>query len=361
MNWIKENKSLAAVLGVMIVGALALGAWLFMSYSSYTSKREEWEQISNDIKRLEGEKLYPNAENAAEKERLVTEYSDQVGLLRTALLLPTVQKEIKPLSETEFQALLKERVNAVRAEAKDKMSLPADFALGFSEYTASLPRSADVAAELGVHLDVMEKLVSTFIDSGVASLDTFERLPLPSEKGETQQPQQQAPASVGTGRNRGSRKNDNAKKTLITEEQAAEPVLDRYTVKAFLTTDQAPFQAVINTLSNPAKMPHFVVVRLLRIENEQSEGKLKEEVRSATRQTSNENLTSEEGAAPTAAAATTAAGPRTITPPAPMPKDAVPIMGEEKLKVYLEIDYIRFRPAAQEQAGEKTAATASAN
>lgn len=360
MNWIKENKSLAAVFGVMIVGALALGAWVFMSYSTYTGKREEWNQLSGEIKRLEGEKLYPNKENSDEKERLVTEYSDQVDLLRTALLQPKVQREIKPLSETEFQARLKERVNAVRGAAKDKMTLPAEFALGFSEYTASLPRSADVAAELGVQLDVIENIINTFIESGVTSLDSFERTQLPSERGETQQAQPANAANNKAGnRNAGRNNAPNNQKKLITEEQAAEPVLDRYTMKAFLTTDQAPFQAVINALSDPAKTSDFVVVRLLRIENEQAEGKLKEEVRSATRNLTSENQPGEESETPAPEGA--AAGARTINAPAPLPKDAVPIMGEEKLKVYLEIDYIRFRPAAQDVSGDKAAATASAN
>lgn len=356
MNWIKENKSLAAILGVMIVGALALGAWLFMSYSAYTAKREEWDTAVGDIKRLEGERLYPNAENAAEKEKLVTEYSEQVNLLRGALLLPAVQKEIKPLSETEFQALLKDRVNAVRAAATDKMTLPGEFALGFGEYTASLPRSAQVAAELGVHLDVMEKLVTAFIDSGVTSLDSFDRAPLSIEKGEPAPPPQ---AATPARNNRNNRNNRNAKgkKTLITEAAAAEPVLDRYTVKAFLTTDQAPFQAVMNTLSDPAKMPDFLVVRLLRVENEQAEGKLKEEVRSATRPMSVEGEV--DASVPDAAAA--ADGARTITAPTPLPKDAVPIMGEEKLKVYLEIDYVRFRPAVEEGAEESAPAATAAN
>jgi hypothetical protein len=349
MNWIKENKSLAAVFGVMIVGAIALGVWLYSSYAGYTAKREEWDTTHAQIKRLESEKLYPNPANAAEKEQLVTEYAQQVELLRTALLDPSVQQGIKSLSETEFQARLKERVNAVRAAANGNMTLPDNFALGFEEYTGSLPRSADVAAELGLHLDVIEKLVTTLVESGVKSLDGFERAPLPNEKGNPPAPKAAAAAP---------QKAKGGKKPLISEETAAEPVLDRYTVKMFLTADQAPFQAVLNTLSDPAKMPHFVVVRLLRVENEQTESPLKEAIRSQARGANSGDGSIPDGSSD-APAPSVAGAARVITPPAALPADAVTVMGAELLKVYLEIDYIRFRPAAIEAAeGQTTAAVA---
>jgi hypothetical protein len=51
-----------------------------------------------------------------------------------------------------------------------------------------------------------------------------------------------------------------------------------------------------------------------------------------------------------------------ITAPKPAPPDAFDIMGRELLKVYLEVDYIRFRPAAtvedEETSGEDASATA---
>ena len=33
MNWIKQNKKLASILGVMIAGALGLGVWLYLAWS----------------------------------------------------------------------------------------------------------------------------------------------------------------------------------------------------------------------------------------------------------------------------------------------------------------------------------------
>lgn len=36
MDWIRANKSLAAILGVAIAGALGLGVYVWLSYSSYS-------------------------------------------------------------------------------------------------------------------------------------------------------------------------------------------------------------------------------------------------------------------------------------------------------------------------------------
>lgn len=340
----KQNKSLAAVFIVMIVGALGLGYLLFDSYSTYASKKGEWDTTQDSLKRVEGAKLYPNEANSKEKEKRVLEYSENVNALRNALLDPGVQQSVKPLTETEFQAKLKDRVNVVK-KAADAQGIkpPADFALGFAEYTNSLPRSAEVAAELGLHLDVMEKLFSTLVNSGVKSVEVFERSVLPTEKAP---PAVEEPEKKPRNNNRS---NNRAKKPIITEEAAAAPVLDRYTTKVMFTSDQAPLQSVINTLSDPAKMPHFMVVRLLRIENEQQEGPIKSAVEDMVRQISTGMNTST--AAPGAAIAQ-----NVIAPPAPLPPDAVTIMGNEMLKVYLEVDYIRFRPATEEGEGQDSAA-----
>lgn len=321
----------------MIVGVLGLGFFLFQSYSAYTSNKEEWDNTQNELKRVEGAKLYPDADNSKEKEKRVVEYSENVNALRNALLDPAVQQPVKALSETEFQAKLKDRVNAVK-KAADAQGIkpPADFALGFGEYTASLPRSAEVAAELGLHLDVMEKLFGALVDSGVKSIEMFERAALPGEKAPT-------PEADATKPKPNNRPRNQSKKPIITEEAAAAPVLDRYTAKIMFTSDQAPLQSVINTLSDPAKMPHFMVVRMLRIENEQKEGPLKTAVEDMVKQASHETSSSSTSEA--------AIAQNVIVAPAPLPPDAVTIMGNEMLKVYLEVDYIRFRPSAEEAAG----------
>lgn len=351
MNWIKENKSLAGILGVMIAGAVALAVLLFMSYTAYNDSVEKWKSTSENVKRLKSAKLYPDTANVAAKEKMVSEYADKVNLLRATLLDSKVQQAVKPISETEFQAKLKDRANTVKRLAEgSQVLLPADFALGFDEYTGSLPRTPEVAADLNIHLDVMEKLVTALIQSGVKSVDMLERTKLPNEKAAVAAPVI-APKSTKTKSANTKGKN----KTIITAAAAAEPVLDRYPIKLMLTTDQGPFQTLMNTLANPSKLPHFLVVRQLRVENEKLDGPLKSEIRISRDSVSTETT----AAAPAAAPSGAPAGTQVIVPPKASAKDAITIMGEEKLKLYLEVDYIRFRPAAEVEENATPAATAA--
>jgi len=354
MNWIQENKKLAGILGVTIVGALGLGVYLFLSYGAYNARMEEYSTTGGKVKQLKSQKLFPSAANADEKEQLVHEYADQVNLLRNALLNPDVQQPVKPISETDFQGKLKERANLIKKAAESTgILLPSDFALGFDEYTNTVPRSPELAAELSLHLDVIERLIATLIESGVKSLDSLDRTKLPAERGATPPPVIAPPkpapgAAAAAARN----KNKNKKKPLITAAAAAEPVLDRYPIKIVLTADQGPFQSVINTLSDPAKMPHFLVVRQLRVENERADGPLKDEIRTKIQQAASSagssNSSSGDGFDPGAAKPDIAnANPQAILPPPPAAPDTFTVMGEEMIKVYLEVDYVRFRKAAE--------------
>jgi hypothetical protein len=342
MNWAQENKTLAGIVGVMVAGGLGLGAWLYMSWSGYSGSMEQWSQTQSRINSLRGKKTTPTADNVAARDKQLSDYADKVNQLRGALL--TVQQVPKPMSETEFQAKLKERAAEMKRMAKSvaMKELPDDFALGFDKYASQPPRSAEIAADLNIHLDAMEKLVTTVIESGVTSIDMLERTKLDNE--DAPLPPKAAPKVAPKAKTKAATKKG-AKKPVITEEAAAEPVLDRYPIKLLITTDQAPLQAVINTLCHPGKMPYFLVVRLVRIENTRMDGPTKDEINQ--RKNANAQAMSIEQAPKPVTEAPKPGGPQLLIPPKPAPQDAFDIMGREQLKVYMEIDYIRFRPAAK--------------
>lgn len=344
MNWAQENKTLAGIVGVMVAGGLGLGVWLYMSWSEYSASRDQWQQTQSRITSIRSKKLAPTPENVTLREKQLGDYAEKVNQLRGALL--AVQQGAKPISETEFQARLKERATEIRKMAttlglKDQ-DLPNDFALGFEKYATQPPRSPEMAAELNVHLDAIEKLVSTCLEAGVASIIMLERTKLPNE--DIPPPPKTTPVKVKAKTTSKSK----AKKPVITEQAAAEPVLDRYPIKLRITTDQVPFQTIVNTLCHPGKMPHFMVLRLVRVENSRLDGPSKEEV-SQRRQptpapgpdttTPKPSTTTTEPPKPNT--------PQVIAPVKPLPEDAFDIMGREMLQVYLEVDYIRFRPAAE--------------
>jgi hypothetical protein len=94
----------------------------------------------------------------------------------------------------------------------------------------------------------------------------------------------------------------------------------------------------MNDLSNPAKTPDFLAVRLMRVENEKTDAPTKDEIR-APQTTMNEVVPS---VGPPAAEAKATSG-IPIIPPKPLPADARTIIGAENLKVFIETDYIRFK------------------
>src|SRR4051812_47216710 len=183
MNWAQENKTLAGIIGVMVAGGVGLGVWLYLTWADYSASMEQWQQTQSRIVSIRSKKLAPTPENVTTREGQLAEYAEKVNQLRGALL--SLQQAPKPMSETEFQAKLKDRATEIRNLARtmniDEKHLPNDFALGFEKYATQPPRSPEMAAELNVHLDAIDKLVTTCIEAGVASIDLLERTKLPNE------------------------------------------------------------------------------------------------------------------------------------------------------------------------------------
>jgi len=330
MNWIKQNTKLATILGVMIAGGIGLGVWLYMAWSDYSAQMEQWTVLDKSTKTLENAKIYPSAANMKALEEKIGDYRDKFSILQGTL--ENVQQKVTPISETDFQAKLKERARAASAKAtKQATKLPEPFALSFEEYTSSLPPSPDAAAELNVQLDVTEKLVNTLLDAGVKSIDGLERTRLASEKPGAVAPRPAPPPS-----------NKPPKKGAPIVIQGA-PVLDRYTIKCTFTCDSGPLQNVMNNLANPAKTPQFLAVRQLHVENARQEAPTKEEVKNILNRVNQDSgTTTTESAAP-APKTPAPNAPRLVPVAKPAKEDAAMIMGGEDLKVYMEVDYIRFR------------------
>src|SRR5580765_4426246 len=109
MNWIKQNKKLASILGVMTAGALGLGVWLYLAWSDFSGARTEWDTMSNRSTTMENAKIYPSEEHVKELDQGIADYRGKFLTLRNVLLDPNLQQPVKPMSETEFQTKLKER------------------------------------------------------------------------------------------------------------------------------------------------------------------------------------------------------------------------------------------------------------
>lgn len=326
MSWIQQNKAPAAIIGVSVAGAAGLGFMLFQSWSGFGAKLEEFNMLNSSIAGLNSAVLAPTPENLASKQALVGEFTTEAGRLQT--VLATLQSDVKveSISDTGFQAKLKTRIAETRKLAGTAMALPAEFNLGFDRYNSELPPSNEVATELSGYLDSVEEIVKAMVASGVAQLDMIERSDLASEKGAAPAPKGRRPGQPAAA--------------------AAPELVERRQVRAMITADQSALQMLLSKLASPSEMPHFTVVRLVRIENERQEGPLRAEVGLHT-------LVPAEGdaaapppvVAPAEGAAAEGEEKKTIAAVKPAGQDAVNVLGEEKLRAYLEIDLVSFKAA----------------
>lgn len=317
MDWIRENKPLAAILGVIVVGSLALGYLLFDAWSVYAETKEGYLGLGNQVAGLKGSQLAPTEANLKAKQDSVAEYAKLVDTLGKTVLI--LQPKVAQINDIEFQDKLKAKISEIRkTSVQSKMQLPAEFAFGFDDYTHTLPKSAAEATELSGYLDAVDELTKLLMKCGVQSLDVLERSKLPIEAASA------APSSAAQGNNNAGMQG-----------QAAAGILEKRQISVVLTLDQGPLQLLISRLTSPTDMPYFTSLRLLRIENQRQDGPLVSEVR----------LPAEEAANPSAVK-TEEAPTDEIKPPPPAFVDAIPVFGNELLKVRLEIDLIKFLEAA---------------
>lgn len=324
MDWIRENKPLAVILGIIIAGSLGLGYMLFESWNHYTETKDNYLNLGSQVAGMKGARLAPTAENLKIKQALVDEYAGNVNKLAAALLI--LQPSVPPIKDIEFQAKLKTKIAETRKSAGlSKMALPPEFALGFDEYTKDLPKSAEAATELSSYVDAMAEIVKLFMNSGVESLDLLERSKLTIEQ---DQPTNSQPGNVRTGM----------------PGQAGAAIFEKRQISAILTLDQGALQLLASRFANPSEMPYFTTIRLLRIENQRQEGPLRADMKLPSAQG--------EGGAPPPQGNPTPEGAKPaasdeIKPPPAAPVDSIPVIGEERLKVRMEIDLVKFLDAAK--------------
>lgn len=330
MDWIRENKPLAAILGVIIAGSLALGYLLFGAWGSFSEAKENFLAQGAQVASLKSARLSPTEANLQAKRALVDEYAANVNRLGGTLLI--LQPPVIPIKDIEFQTKLKAKIAETRQSATNaKLSLPAEFAFGFDEYTSSLPK-AEAAAELSNYLDAMVELVKLLMLCGVQSLDVLERSKISLEQESAVAPPQQRNVRPGARQS--------------TMAMAAPSIHEARKVSIILTLDQGPLQLLVSRLANPSDMPFFTSLKVLRIENEMQEGPIRSSVSVPQPEAP------PEGTAETPAAATAS---NEIKAPAPAAVDSIPVIGRERLKVRMEIDLLKFLDAANGVAAQQPA------
>lgn len=319
MSWIQDNKVPAAILGLTGVGVAGLGFMLFNTWSAASTAQEEFDSVNISLANLKGASLAPTPENLAQKQALVQAYEASVGKLSKVLY--TLQPEDKVISNTDFQAKLKTKIAEIKKDGS--AILPAEFNLGFDQYTSELPKSDQVAAELSTYLDSVDQIVRVVMKSGVASLISMERSPLASEKGDASTTPAPRSTNVRGGQSRAA------------AAPAPVSITERRKVQIMIRADQSALQTFLSALASPSEMPYFTVARLVRVENEAQIGPAR---------TASADAPPAPGATSDPNAAT---APGDQAKPTPVGKQAAPadsqvVLGREMLRAYIEIDLVKF-------------------
>lgn len=340
MDWIRENKSLATIVGIFLAGSLALGGVLLMSHFAYGESLEQFSSVSGKVAMLEKAQLYPSEDNLSSLADKVSGYEDAVSNLGGVLL--KLQPPIKDISDTDFVASLKTKIADFRKKAGDSsITLPKDFSFGFDAYTKTLPPTPEAARELNDYVETVYAVTNTALDAGIVSLDSLVRSELAIEKPnaptEAKKPEPKKKPKAAT----------KIKGKPVKPAKEIAQVVERRQLTMSFTTDQNAFQAFTNALASPSKMPYFTVVRVVRVENEKQEGPLRNAIA-----TINNPVQTTPDPKPTADGEAAAPQAEVITAPTPSTPDAQAVMGKELLKVYFEIDLIRFLAPAPEASAD---------
>ena len=339
----KQNKFLIIYFSVLGAGALALG-YLGWSASSAADEAEmQYKGKVAELDRLEKAPLSRTKENTEKKKKMVAAYVEQVKALNTAMMAWQA-----PVSESEsgesFQKKLNEAVKTAKADGLTRqVKVPDKFDFGMDKYLAGFPVPG-TAPRLSGQLDSLIFLVNAAMDAGVSSIDSLTRteLPIESEKAPETAP---APGRTPPRSTAAAPKPKPGDKKVVEEKQLVEEtkVFERQPLTFTVTGKNKSVLALAEALANtsPEKMtPHFFIIRTLRVENQLKDGPAK-----------TETVASEEKEE------TGPDGKKIV-----VVRNAKYLLGNELVRMHLELDLVRFEPEAAPAEKEKTAPrTANAN
>src|SRR3954452_7532368 len=100
MNWVKENKFMAGLLGVTVVGAGALGFLLMTAKTHADEATQNFESQAQELNRLQHLPAYPDQQNLA---KLQAQRDEHIALLdKLQRDLAAVKEPVEPLDPRAF-------------------------------------------------------------------------------------------------------------------------------------------------------------------------------------------------------------------------------------------------------------------
>jgi hypothetical protein len=299
MTWFKENKFLAGLLIVTVLGVGVLGYLLFASKSKYDESASAFEQQAAEFHRLESLQAYPDKANL---ETLEAQRVAHLGLIEDLQKsLAGAQMPMESITPNGFQDQVRVAVTQFTAKA-GALSPPTElvkgFYLGFGPYQ-SAPPSNDAASPLARELKVVQMIGNILLDHHVLAISRFDREALPEEAGKGRPVETaKAPAKPGG-------------------KPAAAPLLKSHALDIVFVAEQKEVQGILNALVT--NKTQFLIPRYVSVQN--------------TNEHAPPKVPPEPPADPT-------------TPPAPpdttKPAKSQMLFGEEKVQVTLHLEIVDF-------------------
>jgi hypothetical protein len=187
MSWIKENKFLAALGGVTLVGVVLLYFVGSQAASKYAGAKEEYEATSSEAQQYEKLSLYPKSENRDAKRKAIEDYKLSLQSLQTAFQQFRTP-DISNVSPQEFtDQLLAANAETRAAFEENKVTVPEPYFGGFANYKTTLASGISTGI-LGYELNAIKELMLSLAKAKVTELKNLYREDLPEESGKTYDP-----------------------------------------------------------------------------------------------------------------------------------------------------------------------------
>lgn len=332
-----QNKFLTVYFSVLGAGVLGLGYLAWSASSSADTAQEEYKKAVSQLDALENAPLSRTEENAKKKKDDVEKYVNQVKALNTELLKYQSKIDASASSES-FQKKLSEAKNEVvkNAEAK-QVTLDKSFDLGMGKYLSEFP-VAGSAPRLSAQLDAIVNLTNLALDSGITEINALTRPEQPYEQEASETPKAD-PKAKKTPPPKSQKAPATAPKAGPAELVEESKVMERQPVAITVTGKNLSVIRFLELLANPAveQAPYFYTIRTLHLENEMKDGPPK-----------TVTVTAEE------------VQPDPNNKESVFVRDAKYLLGNEKVKMRLDLDVVRFveepEAAAPGKAPAKTTA-----
>jgi len=275
--------------GIVSVLLLAgTGFYAASSFQRYRDSLSKWEKKVESIADLEVQVPYPDEKNASALEKRVGSYRESVRALSETL--KSFQRPlVTGVENAGAQMRAKKYVEDFRFFAKENafaIATESEFLLGFDAYADTVPDPGLVPL-LYFQMDAIDHLLRKLVTSGAKSMTSFERDPLPGELGARESP--------------------------------SGAVIQKYPVRLRFQTDHEGLQAFVNELANDRDF--FYIIRVLKVQSDSQEGPLKQ-------------IPEDE---------TSSVGPgKSLEIPIQAEQDALVLMGQERLNLFMVIDICRF-------------------